>query len=236
LAAYGRPGDYFRYYEINPAVVELTAGPHPVFTYVRDSRARVDVVLGDARRRLEDELALGEPGNFDVLVLDAFSGDSIPVHLLTTQAFDTYWKHLNPEHGVIAVHITETHIHLLPVMEGLAAHYHCALRGRSVSEGFPFAPSDWVFLSRHPEALEVAGLFADRPSSARRIPPRLWTDDYSDMVRLLHFLREHLCSTAHLPRSGILFRAAAIAHVMVTLTVAQDGGLPSELSCTESRP
>jgi len=80
LAAYGRPGDYFRYYEINPEVVRLSSGPQPVFTYLRDSDARVDVELGDARLLLEKELAKGDIQKFDVLVLDAFSGDAIPVH------------------------------------------------------------------------------------------------------------------------------------------------------------
>ena len=97
LAAYGRPGDYFRYYEINPDVVKLSSGPQPVFTYLRDSAAHVDVELGDARLLLERELAKGEIQKFDVLVLDAFSGDAIPVHLLTREAFETYWQHLDPD-------------------------------------------------------------------------------------------------------------------------------------------
>ncbi|MFZ1130501.1 MAG: hypothetical protein WCA97_11620 [Terriglobales bacterium] len=88
LAAYGRHGDYFRYYEINPAVIDLSSGSNPVFTYLRDSDARIDTVQGDARRLLEQETARGENQRFDVLVVDAFSGDAIPVHLLTREAFE----------------------------------------------------------------------------------------------------------------------------------------------------
>jgi spermidine synthase len=185
LAAYGRPGDYFRYYEINPDVVKLSSGPQPVFTYLRDSAARVDVELGDARLLLERELAKGEIQKFDLLVLDAFSGDAIPVHLLTREAFETYWQHLDPDHGIIAVHISSRHINLFPVLQGLIAYFHAdSVIDVNVADD-PFSTSYWVFLVRHTGTLNIQGLQQTPLPFEKQIPPRLWTDDYSDIFRLI---------------------------------------------------
>jgi hypothetical protein len=113
LASYGRPGDYYRLYELNPLVAQLARYR---FTYLRDSRAQVDVILGDGRLSLEQE-----PGKrFDTLVLDAFSGDSIPVHLLTQEAFRCYFQHLSPG-GILAVHISSEYVDLRPVVADLAS-------------------------------------------------------------------------------------------------------------------
>jgi len=184
LAAYGLPGDYFRFYEIDPDVTDLSSGVQPIFTYVPDSQARVDVELGDGRLLLEREAARREGQNFDVLVLDAFSGDAIPVHLLTIEAFDTYWKHLNPQHGVIAIHISSNHVDLLPVLEGTAAHYSAYTLFRNVDGELPFMPSTWVIMAPHPQDLEVNGLMpSPRPEGTPS--PRVWTDDYSDVITLL---------------------------------------------------
>jgi hypothetical protein len=186
LAAYGSPGDYFRYYEINPDVIDLSAGAQPVFTYVRDSQAEVETELGDARLLLEREAAGGATQNFDVLVLDAFSGDAVPVHLLATEAFDTYWKHVNPEHGIIAIHVSSRHINLMPVLEGIAEHDHATMLARFVEDGYPFLDNLWVFLARHPEDLQVRGLLPNPSPIPNTVPPRVWTDDYSDILRLLY--------------------------------------------------
>jgi hypothetical protein len=186
LATYGRPGDYFRYYEINPQVVDLSAGEQPVFTYVRDSAAKVDLELGDARLLLEREAASDNPQNFDLLVLDAFSGDAVPVHLVTREAFDTYWQHLDNEDGVIAIHVSSRHINLLPVLEGLTSHYHAYSLVRFSNGSYPFLESLWVFIARRPEALRVEGLLPSPPPLPNNVPPRLWTDDYSDIFRLLY--------------------------------------------------
>jgi hypothetical protein len=185
LAAYGRPGDYFRYYEINPAVVALSSGPQPVFTYVRDSAAHVDVELGDARLLLERELAKGELQKFDILVLDAFSGDAIPVHLLTREAFETYWQHLDPDHGIIAVHISSRHINLFPVLEGVIAYFHADSVTDVNADDDPFSTSCWVLLARHPGTLNIQGLENAPHPATMQIPARLWTDDYSDIFRLI---------------------------------------------------
>ena len=106
IAAYGRPGDRIRFYEINPAVAPIARN---VFTYIRDSGAQIDVIAGDARTSLAAE----PPQQFDVLVVDAFSGDAIPLHLLTTQALALYRRHLAPG-GIIAFHISNQHVDLEP--------------------------------------------------------------------------------------------------------------------------
>ena len=112
LAAYGRPGDRFRFYEINPAVIGIASS---YFRFLKESRAAIEVVPGDGR------LALGrEPAaSFDVLILDAFSGDAIPVHLLTKEAFQEYFRRLRPD-GVVAVHLTNKYLDLASVVEGAA--------------------------------------------------------------------------------------------------------------------
>lgn len=186
LAAYGRPGDYFRYYEINPQVVDLSRGPHPVFTYIRDSAAKVDTELGDARLLLEQEAAQGNLQRFDVLVLDAFSGDAVPVHLLTKEAFDTYRKHLRNDNAIIAVHLSSRHINLVPVVEGIRAHSNSYSLVKFTEGFYPFLTSEWVFLAEQPQALQVPGLFESLPPTRSQTKPRLWTDDYSDVFRLLY--------------------------------------------------
>ena len=186
LAAYGLPSDYFRYYEINPDVISLSAGPQPVFTYIRDSRARIDIKQGDARLLLEREVSQDRAQNFDVLVLDAFSGDAVPVHLLTTEAFDTYWKQVNSVHGIIAIHVSSRHVNLMPVIQGIAEHYNAFLLTRFVNENYPFLDNLWVFLARRPEDLQIQGLVPNPPPLPNNVPPRIWTDDYSDIIRLLY--------------------------------------------------
>jgi hypothetical protein len=186
LAVYGRPGDYFRYYEINPQVLDLSRGPRPVFTYIRDSEAKVDMQLGDARLLLEQEAAQNNLQKFDLLVLDAFSGDAVPVHLLTKEAFDTYAKHLRDENAVIAMHLSSRHINLLPVMEGLREYTHTYSLVRFSQGNYPYIESLWVFLAKRPESLRVAGLSASPPAGMPQAEPRLWTDDFSDIFRLIY--------------------------------------------------
>ena len=113
LTTYRRPGDYLRIYEINPEVRRIA---ERYFTYLADSRADIDVIMGDARLSLERET----PQEFDILVIDAFTGDAIPMHLLTKEAFEEYSRHLKPD-GVIAVLIA-THLDLGPVVRALSEH------------------------------------------------------------------------------------------------------------------
>lgn len=185
LAAYGRPGDYFRYYEINPKVVSLSTAPRPIFTYVRDSAARVDILLGDARLLMERETFSSEAQKYDVLVVDAFSGDAIPVHLLTREAFDIYWQHLNSTNGIIAIHVSSRHVDLLPVIRGAAEHFHAESLIYFDAGGGPFLANCWVLLSRQPGVLDSLGIQQNLPPNTNVKSARLWTDDYSDIATLL---------------------------------------------------
>ena len=186
LAAYGRRGDEFRYYEINPQVVELSQGARPMFTYMRDSAAHVETKLGDARLLLEREAAAGQTQKFDVLVLDAFAGDAVPVHLLTKEAFDTYAKHLSDDNSIIAVHLSSRHINLLPVIEGIREHENAYTLVHFSDGRYPFLESLWVFLAKRPEALRVPGLIPSPPPAMPQAEARLWTDDYSNIFQLVY--------------------------------------------------
>ena len=187
LAAYGRPGDYYRFYEINSAEIPWTVtGEHCYFTFIRDSAAKVDVMLGDGRLSLEAEAARGEFQQFDVLVLDAFSGDAIPTHLLTREAFEIYLKHLNGPRSVIAVHITNKVLNLAPVLAKLGQSL--GLRGIHIYR--PWRPeasasSDWVLLSRDPSVFSTPEIAqAGTPLPINDSLP-MWTDDYSNLLRVL---------------------------------------------------
>lgn len=184
ITTYAEPGDRFRVYEINPQVEEL-ARSH--FTYLADCRGEEQVVLGDARISLERELAEGEPQQFDALFVDAFSGDSIPIHLLTREAFDLYFKHLKPG-GVLAIHVTNLHLNLADPVRNLAAAFDReALRvdhSPDTTEDHAYY-SDWILVTRDPafiEALEASGRVSkwDRPDPR----PIHWTDAYSNLFEV----------------------------------------------------
>ena len=186
LSALGRAGDVYRFYEINPDVLKYSWGEHPFFTYIKDSAARTDVVLGDARLSMENEAARGESQNFDVLVLDAFSSDAIPMHLLTREAFGTYVRHLRGPDSVIVVHITNKTLRLAPVLAGIAQEFHWnAVRTHPTWMPGLSSQSDWILLSRSfplqaiPPLKQVSVPF---PGQAR---PILWTDDYSDLFHVM---------------------------------------------------
>ncbi|MFO1361611.1 MAG: fused MFS/spermidine synthase [Burkholderiales bacterium] len=179
LAGYGRAGDSFRLYEINPQVIELARAQ---FTYVADTRARVEMSLGDARLSLERE----PPQGFDVLAMDAFSSDAIPVHLLTAEALETYFRHLKPG-GVLAVHISNRYLDLKPVLRAAAARFgrHARLVDEDSDDARGVYGSTWVLIADDPGVFErppLAGAAAPLESD-RRV--RLWTDDYSDLWRIL---------------------------------------------------
>src|SRR5712692_9876208 len=179
LAAYGRTGDVFRFYDINPDVVELARSE---FTFLKDSPAKVEVALGDARLSLERE----PPENFDVLALDAFSSDAIPVHLLTVEAFKTYLRHMKPG-GILAVHISNRYLDLVPVVQQAARHLSLELRQveNDDEDDAGVYRSDWMLLSASPAPFQ-GGLLKDAADRIDAVPRvRLWTDDYSDLYRIL---------------------------------------------------
>jgi SAM-dependent methyltransferase len=179
IAAYGRPGDTYRFYEINPLVVRLA---DTEFSYLRDCEAKVDIVAGDARLSLESE----PPQDFDVLAVDAFSGDSIPVHLLTREAFDLYFRHLK-DGGILAVHVSNKYLDLKPVVQLAAetARKEAVAVDTEDDEENGVYGSNWILVSgdRH----RLGG-----PSLSKAGKPlfpiegvRLWTDDYSNLFRIL---------------------------------------------------
>ena len=187
LSAYGQPGDEYRMYEINPDVVDLAEGKGGYFYYLKDSKAKVTIVLGDARISLERELAEGQTQQFDVLALDAFNSDSIPVHLLTREAFDLYLQHLAGD-GILAVHITNKHLDLMPVVWQLAHHFNLSMVVISTEgdvENGVFA-SNWVLMTRDPTLLENPAIakYAD-PLAGYTSRVSLWTDDYSNLFQIL---------------------------------------------------
>ena len=186
LAIYGRPGDVYRLYEINPVVTDLAEGRGGYFSFVNASQADVTMVLGDARISLERELAENGSQNFDVLVLDTFSSDSIPVHLVTKEAFALYLDHLAPD-GIIAAHITNLHLDLQPVFWQLADYYGLHMvRVNYEGDANGGYASHWILLARDPALLDVPAIqerAVDLTGYSTNL--KLWTDDYSNLFQIL---------------------------------------------------
>ncbi len=186
LATYGQAGDVYRLYEINPVVTDLAEGRGGYFSFVQDSQADVTMVLGDARISLERELAENGSQNFDVLVLDTFSSDSIPVHLVTKEAFALYLEHLAPD-GVIAAHITNLHLDLQPVFWQIAKYYDLhMLRVDYEGDSDGGYASHWILLARDPALLAVPVIHERAVDlNGYSTDLKLWTDDYSNLFQIL---------------------------------------------------
>ncbi len=178
LAAYGRQGDLYRFYELNPEVLAV-ANRH--FTYLKDSNAKVTTVLGDARLSMEREA----PNGFDVLAVDAFSSDSIPVHLITRQAMQLYKKHL-AQGGVVAFHISNRYLDLTPIVKQLADDVGMtALRIVDDPEsGSYLYRSDWILVTSNDNFIEAL-----KKNGAQTIEQKSgltpWTDDYNNLLQIL---------------------------------------------------
>ncbi len=179
IAAYGQPGDRIEFYEINPAVPPIA---HNLFTYLRDSAAAISIVEGDART----SLAAQSPQHFDVLVIDAFSGDAIPLHLLTTQAVALYRRHLAPG-GILAFHISNQHVNLEPEI-GLLANA-AGMQAMRVSSGANEETGEytatWMLLTDNLDffTLPAVANRVHRPVNDPGI--HVWTDDYSSLLPLI---------------------------------------------------
>jgi len=187
LAAYAEESDIYRFYEINPTVVDYAEGKGGYFSFLSDSKADVTVVTDDARLALERELARGEPQNFDVLVLDTFSSDSIPAHLITKEAFAIYLQHLKSD-GVLAAHISNRHIDLLPVLWGLSREYGLSIVmiDRNPKPGEDVFPSRWILMALNPQSLQIPQVQEKAIVLDESIGSvRLWTDDYSNLFQIL---------------------------------------------------
>jgi spermidine synthase len=180
LAAYGEPGDVFRFYEIDPRVEVIAKN---VFTYLRESRAKIEIAHGDARLSMEAE----PPENYDVIAVDAFSGDAIPVHLLTAEAIKLYERHLAPG-GIIAFHISNTYLSLAPVVQEEADHagLHAVLVSTADNDDTGAFSSDWVLVTANEKFLALPEI-ADASAKIDMKPGlRLWTDDYSSLLPILN--------------------------------------------------
>ena len=185
VATYGRIGDTVRIYEIDPAVTALARSR---FTYLSRSPATINVVMGDARLSMERELAARQPQAFDVLALDAFSSDAIPVHLLTKEAFATYLAHLKPN-GVLAVHTSNRYLDLEPVVQGLAEEFGMkavTIIDNPSSKKWWLFRTTWMLLTRNQALLdrpEIKAAGGEYVPSVRSVP--LWTDDHTRMYEIL---------------------------------------------------
>jgi spermidine synthase len=180
LAAWSVAGDAVRFYEIDPEVARLSAGDEPVFTYLRDAQGRVSLALGDGRLVLERE----PPQGYDVLVIDAFSSDAIPTHLLTREAFAAYLRHLAGG-GVLAVNITNRYVDLKPVVRGAARALSLHAEHVPSTEKGMLWSSDWMLVARDRTLLDdevVAAGTLPRLAGAGEV---FWTDDWSNLLRVV---------------------------------------------------
>jgi spermidine synthase len=183
LVAHGRNGDVFRFYEINPQVLELAKRE---FTFLSESPATVEVVLGDGRLSLEREPAQG----FDVLAMDAFSGDAIPMHLLTREAMAIYMRHLTPG-GVLAFQATNRFIDISPVVAGLAQEH--GLTAVLISDtpentkeaNYWLSATDQILVTSNRKLLESDQIRAVAKVVSVQPGLRIWTDDYNNLLRVL---------------------------------------------------
>lgn len=184
VSAYGRADDTIRFYEINPEVIRLAAG---LFTYNADSEARIEVVLGDARVQLEHELTQQGSHAFDVLAIDAFSSDAIPIHLITREAVEVYWKHLAKD-GILTFHISNRSLDLTPVTRALGEICRCeVVRTQSPEDARRGVKrATWVLLTTNrvfldsPAVREAAVPWTDEDK-----PPLFWTDDFASLWQVL---------------------------------------------------
>jgi hypothetical protein len=186
VAALARAGDTFRFYEINPAVVKVS---ETYFHYLEDSPAATEIVLGDARLQLEAELLAGKPQAFDVLAVDAFSSDAIPIHLLTREAVEIYWKHM-AEDGLLLFHISNHSLDLAPIVRAHAAYLGCqAVRITArLDEEKDTNYNTWLVLTRNQQFLDLAAVRSSiSPWQPDERAPVVWTDDFASLWHILKF-------------------------------------------------
>ena len=182
IAAYGRAGDFYKFYEIDQDVVRIARAD---FTFLSDSAAKVEIALGDARLTLEREA----PQRFDVLAVDAFSSDAIPVHLITREALAVYLRHAG-EDGIVAFHVSNRFLDLVPVVARIAkengARAVLVRDDPDEDEDSRRSRTDWVLVSRDPKALQRSPIVKAGAEPPQDRPEwRTWTDDYSNLVQIL---------------------------------------------------
>jgi SAM-dependent methyltransferase len=179
IAAYGRTGDVLRFYEINRQVIDIAQS---LFFYLRETPAAVQIAEGDARLSLERDTT----APFDVLALDAFSGDAIPVHLLTEEALALYRKHLKPA-GVIAFHVSNNYLDLAPVVAQLAhlAGFQSVLVHSHENDDDLTLPADWVLVTNNLAVIGNAAVKVHSEPIPVRKGLRPWTDEYNNLLQIL---------------------------------------------------
>lgn len=179
LAAYARPGDHYTFYEINPLVVRIALER---FDYLTDCKGQVDISMGDGRLSLEREA----PQGYDLLAVDAFSGDSIPIHLLTREAFELYFRQLKPD-GLLAIHISNRFLNLQPVIAKITASMGkpAVLIENNKDESTSTLRARWVLASSDPNVLKAGKIDEESAELGTRVGQRLWTDEYSNLLGLL---------------------------------------------------
>jgi spermidine synthase len=187
IAAYGGKGDSVRFYELSPAVDRI-ARSH--FSFLADSAAETEVVLGDARLSLERELASGQRQAFDIIAVDAFSSDAVPRHLVTREAIALYLEHLAPG-GFLCVQISNRYLDLKPLLKALADAHGLAsalvMAAQPKSEVWR-ADSTWVVLSRDPQAFTTEGWKGKTtpwPTDMKVMEP--WTDDFGGLFSIIRW-------------------------------------------------
>jgi hypothetical protein len=194
VAGYAQAGESYRFYDINPQVVNLSSEEQSQFTFLIDAQIRgaeVEIVLGDARLSMEQELNKGDKQNFDLLVLDAFSSDSIPVHLLTKESMRLYREHTHPE-GVIAIHVSNKYLDLETVVRRLATEMNMMMvvvdsdNGESLGEDWIY-DCTWILLSDNEEFIrQIEGSGYPRTKLSSQEDSPLWTDEYTSIFRIFY--------------------------------------------------
>jgi len=183
IAAYARKGDVFRFYEIDPQVAAVAVKE---FTFLTSSPASMEIILGDGRLSLEREA----DQSYDVLAIDAFSGDSIPMHLLTREAMATYVRHLKPD-GVIVFQATNRFVDIAPVVERLAAEF--GMKAAMVTDwpsdtegvNYWLSGTDQIIVTRNEPLLGAELISAVAEPLTPRARFRVWTDDFYNLLHIL---------------------------------------------------
>lgn len=181
IAAYGQHGDSIRFYELNPKDVEIAQN---YFTYLKDSKADIAITVGDGRLSMEKELKEQGGRNYDLVVIDAFSDDGIPFHLLTKDAFAVYQKHLARD-GIIAIHISSTYLNLKPPMIQLAKYYKLNLVIIDGKADEFNTRSNWALFSANKKLLATPSIQKAKINLTKQPTIKLWTDNYSNLFQLL---------------------------------------------------
>lgn len=184
-AAYGKKNDLVKFYELNPVDIAIAQNK---FTYMKDSPATIQITQGDARLSMEKELKQNKKQNFDILLLDAFNDDAVPVHLITKEAFALYRQHLASDGSVIAVNISTFYLDLRPVIEQIAKHYNMhVIFVKSTYYDQQVMPTVWAFISSEKDTLDTPELSKIKQRNLSLPQIKLWTDDYSNIFQLIKY-------------------------------------------------